>query len=110
MTAGPPITLTLAPSSTSLISVTLTTSAGTAGPADYVAISQVFTISPGLVMRVVPLTILGDTLAEPDETVILELSQPARAQLGQPLTATLTIHDSAPFTPPGRLFLPLLRR
>ena len=57
--------------------------------------------------RVVAVQILTDALAEPDETVRLSLGQPVSAQLGQPYTATLTIHDSPWYT---KLFLPLARR
>jgi Calx-beta domain len=105
-----PITITVAPTSTSLISFTLITTDGTAGPADYVAISETFTMTPGSAARVVALHILADALAEPDETVLLGLSHPANAQLGQPLTATLIIHDSPPLSVHNSLFMPLLRR
>jgi len=105
-----PITLTVAPASTRLISVTLTTTNGTAGPADYVAVSQVFTIAAGLVSRVIPIHIATDALPEPDETVFLALSQPIRAHLTQPMTATLVIHDSPPTSSQSRLYLPILRR
>ena len=105
-----PITITVAPTSTRLISFTLTTADGTAGPADYVAISQTLTMTPGSSSRVIPLTILADALAEPDETVLLSLARPANAQLGQIVTATLTIHDSPPANTPNKLFLPMLRR
>ena len=102
-----PITITVAPTSTQLISVTFATAPGTAGLADYVPVSQVLTINPGLATRVVAVQILTDALAEPDETVRLSLGQPVSAQLGQPYTATLTIHDSPWYT---KLFLPLARR
>jgi len=105
-----PITITVAPTSTKLISFTLTTAGGTAGPADYVAISQIFTIAPDSNSRVVPVQILSDALVEPDETVLLGLSQAGNAVLGQTVTATLTIHDSPPANGPNKLFLPVLRR
>ena len=105
-----PITITVAPTSTHSISVTLATANGSAGLADYVAVSQAVTITPGQSSRVIPLTVLADALVEPDETVLLSLSQAVNAQLGQPFTATLTIHDSPPLVAQPKLFLPLLRR
>ncbi len=105
-----PITITVAPTSAQLISVTFQTADGTAGPADYVAVSQVVTFAPGQSRRVVPLVVLPDALVEPDETVFIELSQPVNAQLAQPITATLLIHDTPPAIFPDQLFLPLLRR
>jgi hypothetical protein len=101
------ITVTVAPTSTSLISVRFTTANGTAGLADYVAVSRVLTIGPGLAMQPVDLRIYPDGLAEADETVLLSLSQPVNGLLDLPDTATLTIHDSPPNV---RIFLPLLRR
>ncbi len=102
-----PITITVAPTSTQLISVTFVTQSGTAGPEDFVPIFQVVTITPGLAQHVVNVHLLTDAPEAPDETVLLSLSQPVNAQLGLPFTATLTIHY------PGllaRLFLPLARR
>jgi len=105
-----PITITVAPTSTYSISVTLASADGTAGLADYVAVSQTVTISPGQSSRVVPLLVLADSIAEPDETVLLSLSQAVNAQLGQPFTATLTIHDSPPLVAQSKFFLPLVLR
>jgi hypothetical protein len=101
------ITVTVAPTSTSLISVRFATANGTASLADYVPVSRVLTISAGLAFQPVNLQIHTDALAEADETVLLSLSQPVNGQLEPPETATLTIHDSAPNV---RIFLPLLRR
>jgi len=75
-----------------------------------VAVSQVVTITPGQSSRILPLIVLADSIAEPDETVLLSLSQAVNAQLGQPFTATLTIHDSPPLVGPNKLHLPLVRR
>jgi hypothetical protein len=105
-----PITITVAPTSTLSISVTFATTNGTAGPADYIPISQTMAITAGQASLVVPLQVLTDTIAEPDETVFLNLSQPVYAQLGQLFTATLTIRDSPPVLDNRNLFLPLLRQ
>jgi len=105
-----PITITLSTTSTKTISFTLASAGGTAGLADYVPISQVLSISPGLAARVVNLHIFTDTVSEPDETVLLSLGQPVNAQLGLPVTATLTIHDSPWSGLLPKLYLPLTRR
>ena len=102
-----PITITVAPTSSSWLSVTLAAANGTAGLGDYVPITQILTIGPGTATRVVHLQILPDALVEPDETVLLSLSQPVNGQLALPDTATLTIHDS-PLN--AKIFLPVLRR
>jgi hypothetical protein len=105
-----PITVTLSPTSTQPVSVVLRTADGTADAADYVAISQTVTFAAGQAASFVPIHVLTDTLAEPDETVILSLSQPVNAQLATPFTATLTIRDSPPPVPRRQLFLPFTRR
>ena len=102
-----PVTITVTPTSTQLISVTFAASSGTAGPEDFLPVTQMVTLTPGVAARVINLHVLSDALAEPDETVLLSLSQSINAQLGQPVTATLTIHNSALN---ARLFLPLMRR
>jgi Calx-beta domain len=108
--ATAPITVSVVPTSTKVISVTVATADGNAGPADYVAVSQVLTFTPGPASQIVPVHILIDTVAEPDETVLFSLSQPVYAQLAQPFTATLAIHDSPPVLVPNKLFLPFLRK
>ena len=105
-----PITVTVAPTSTQLMSVRFQTTDGTAGPSDYLTVSQVITFAPGQSSRVVPLAVLTDMIVEPDETVFIALSQPINAELAAPITATLIIHDTPPTVMPGRLFLPMVRR
>jgi len=105
-----PITITLSPTSTQLVSVVLRTANGTADVTDYVPISQTVTFAAGQAASLVSVHVLTDTLVEPDETVSLSLSQPVNAQLAPPSTAILTIRDSPPSTPWRRLFLPFIRR
>ena len=71
------------------------TSDGTAHqPGDYGASSGTLTFAPGETSKTFPVSIVGDTGPEPDETVNLTLSSPGgTGELGTPATATLTITD-----------------
>jgi len=105
-----PITVSLSPTSTQLVSVVLRTADGTADAADYVPISQTVTFAAGQAASLVSIDVLTDTLTEPDEKVILSLSQPVNAQLAPPFTATLTIRDSPASVLWRQLFLPFTSR
>lgn len=48
----------------------------------------------GQVNRTFAVPLLGDTMVEGDETVLLTLTNPINAVLGLPSTATLTIIDN----------------
>ncbi len=61
---------------------------------DYRAISGTLTFGPGEVRKTFTVTILQDTVDEPDETFVLELSNPTGgATLDDPDQATVTIRD-----------------
>ena len=107
-----PITLTVAPTTTDPVYVTLSSADGTASAAsgDYVPISTTVMFAPSQAQHVTTIHVLTDTVSEPDETVLLSLSQPVGVQLGAPDTATLIIHDSPPPPTLYKLFLSLLRR
>ena len=77
-------------------SVTLATANGTATAGeDYTAIAPVvFTFSGSETTKTQTVTIINDTLDEPDETFSVALSNPStNAALGTPATATVTIQD-----------------
>jgi hypothetical protein len=60
---------------------------------DYIAVSGTLTFVPGDTSETFDVTILDDTYDEPDETLLLTLSNPVSGTLGTPHTATLTIVD-----------------
>jgi len=92
------------------VTVHFSTSDGSAtAGSDYDAVSQRLTVAAGQTTATVTIPITDDDLDEGDETVLLQLSDPAGAALGAPQTATLTIIDDVPSEPEGyRIHLPLL--
>lgn len=80
-----------------------TTAGGTAtgggacgGSVDFVSIASTgLTFSPGETSKTFDVTICGDTLNEPSETIFLSLASPTNATLGV-ASATLTITDNDP--------------
>lgn len=77
------------------LSVDYTTRDGTAvAGADYIAASGRLVLYPGENQAVIPVEILGDTVAEPDETFYLEVTNPVGGSFGAgvvKLTAVRTI-------------------
>ncbi len=61
---------------------------------DYQSISGTLSFGPGEVRKTFTVTVLQDTVDEPDETFVLELSNPTGgAALDDPAQATVTIRD-----------------
>ena len=93
------VTITVLRTGTNLangVSVQFATSDGTAqaGP-DYVAAAGQLVFGPGETQKTFQITIKGDALLEPDETVTLTFSNAqGGATLGTPATAVLTIVDT----------------
>jgi hypothetical protein len=57
--------------------------AGQADPTiDYLPASGTLTFAPGETSKTVDITVVGDTVVEPDETVLVQFSQPTNASLG----------------------------
>ena len=68
---------------------------GTAGnPADYTISASPLTIAAGNTTGTITVTVIADTLAEPNETVIVTLGTPTNATLGAPAQHILTIADN----------------
>jgi chitinase len=88
-----PITLSYA--LTAAVTVTYSTSNGTAtAGSDYTAVTGgTVTIPAGQTTGVIPITILGDTTFEPDETLTVTLTGVTNAVLGTPSAATGTIQN-----------------
>ncbi len=66
---------TLSAPSSSTVTVNYATANGTAtSGSDYVAASGVLTFAPGTTSAAIPITVIGDTTSEADETVLVNLS------------------------------------
>ena len=91
------IAVTLGSASTYPVTVDYATSNGTAvSGKDYTASTGTLTFAPGETNKTFNVTIKNDTTDEPEQTVVLTLSNPTNALLGTPAVATLTITDNAP--------------
>jgi protocatechuate 3,4-dioxygenase beta subunit len=75
-------TVTLSAASTSTVTVAYATVDGSAtAGSDYQAASGTLTFAPGETSKTVPITIIGDTTVEANETLTLNLSNPTGATL-----------------------------
>jgi hypothetical protein len=75
-------TLRLSRSSSSPVTVLYATADGTArAPSDYTGVTGSVTFAPGSMAETVPITIAGDAIQEPDETLALNLMSPTNAAL-----------------------------
>ncbi|MYI80420.1 MAG: hypothetical protein F4060_10835, partial [Holophagales bacterium] len=95
--------VTLSEISTLNVTVDYAEGGGTATPGeDYTAVaSGTLTFPPGDTSRTIDVTVLGDNDAEPDETVVIELSGPTNAPLGVATgTGTITNDDGGEPPPP----------
>ncbi len=83
--------LTLSQASDTAVSVDYATQDGTAlDGEDYTAVQGTLTFAPGQTQQIVSVPVLGDTLAEPEESLTVTLANPHGATLGAAM-ATLTI-------------------
>lgn len=81
-TTNATFTVTLSSASLSVVTVNYATSDGTAtAPGDYTAASGTLTFSPGDTSKTVTVTVVGDTVPEPNETFTIALSSPAGATI-----------------------------
>ena len=93
-------TVSLSWAASTTVTVAYATSNGTAlAGSDYVAKSGTVTFGPGQTTATVTVTVNGDTVVEPDETLRLTLSAPSGALLGTAsAVGTITNDDVAPPT------------
>jgi hypothetical protein len=84
------------------VTVRYASSGGTAASGvDYGAVNEELTIGHGATTRAFLISIVDDTVDEPDETIVLTLSNPNNAQIGAIYQTVLTIVDNdAPAPPP----------
>ena len=77
------IPVTLSAASTSAVTVSWTAAPGSATtPADFVGASGTLTFAPGETQKTVSVVVNGDEIDEPDEFIVLKLSNPGNAKLG----------------------------
>jgi len=97
-TANLTFTVTLAPASSQTVTVDYATSDGTAtAGSDYTAATGTLTFNPSVTTQTVSVVVSGDGVIEPDETVVLTLSNPSNATIGDATgTGTITTDDVQP--------------
>jgi aryl-phospho-beta-D-glucosidase BglC (GH1 family) len=79
------------------ISVNYTTSNGTAmAGSDYTATSGTLTFAPGTISLEVPVSILGDTISELDESFLLNFTAASGGVIGTPTVTATIVNDDAP--------------
>jgi hypothetical protein len=91
-------TVSLSASSSQTVTVQYATANGTAtAGSDYTATAGTLTFTPGLVSLTVSVPVLGDTVFEPTETFLVNLSNPTNATIGDGQgVGTITNDDPAP--------------
>lgn len=91
-------TVTLSAASTQTVWVRYSTGGGTATAGiDYTAASGTLTFPAGTTTRTISVSVIGDTLVEPDETFVVALSNAANATLAtSTATGTIVNDDAAP--------------
>lgn len=92
-------TVTLSPASPNRVRVDFATADGTAiGLADYLPTSGRLTFPRGVTSQTVTVEVLGDVLAEPTETILVNLSNPVNAGIldGQGVGSVLDGDNAAP--------------
>lgn len=91
------LSVALSAPSSKTITVQYSTIAGTASAdMDYVDTSGSLTFPPGTTSQTLSIPILGDTLAEADETFKVNLSQPVNATLGDGSATVTVLNDDLP--------------
>lgn len=102
------ITVSLSATTTKTVKVSYKTQGGTATPySDYYPASGTLTFYSGQKIKTFNVSIINDSLVEPNETVGLYLFNPVSLNLGTPSTATLTIlNDDNPPVVPSVYFNP----
>lgn len=94
------LTVTLSAASSQTVTVAYATANGTAtAGTDYQAASGALTFLPGVVSQVVAVAVTGDTLAEPAETVLLNLTAPVNATVLDSQGVVTITDDDGPSVP-----------
>jgi hypothetical protein len=86
------LTVSLSSASGRVVGVDYATSNGSANSSDYATRTGHLAFNPGQTSKTVPVTVLGDTIDEPDETFVYTLSAATNASISDS-QATVTIAD-----------------
>ena len=87
----------LSQASDKTVTVNYGTANGTASVGvDYLAASGTLTFAPGVTSIEIPVSVFGDTVSEPDETFLLNLSAASNAVVGTPSAIATIVNDDAP--------------
>jgi subtilisin-like proprotein convertase family protein len=102
--------VSMVPSSGSVVTVDYATANGTAtAGSDYTAGSGTLTFNPGIVTRTATVNVTGDTIDEPDETLTLTISNPTGGGskiIDADGVGTITDNDPAPSLSIGDVTVP----
>jgi Tol biopolymer transport system component len=96
------------------VQVDYAASGGTAsgGGIDYLLDGGTLSFAPGVTSQTVEIQLVDDMLLEPDETVVISLTNPVNGELAIPDSFTLTIvdNDGVPPPPGYTTYLPVVHR
>jgi hypothetical protein len=96
---------------TQTVSISYTTSALTAGYADFTPTTGTLTFGPGTTRQTIEMPVTDDTEVEGPETFLLTLTNPVTTTLAAPYTATITIvDDDGVGAFDEHIFVPFVRR
>jgi len=96
-TVNATFTVVLNPAATTPVSVGFATADGTAtAPADYLATSGSLSFAVGETSKTLTVTVEGDALDEPDETFLVDLSNPVGALIGDGQGTGTILDDDLP--------------
>ena len=94
------LTLTLSATSTSSVTVNYATAAGTAtAGTDYTTTSGTATFAAGTTTTTITVPVLGDTMVEPTETVLVNLTAPVNATIADAQAIVTITNDDAAALP-----------
>jgi GH18 family chitinase len=94
-------TVTLSSASPQTVAVNYTAGNGTAtAGSDYAATAGNLTFAPGTTSRTLAVAITGDTVVEPDETLVVNLSSPVKVKIARSQGRGTILNDDHAGTPP----------
>ncbi|MEP7082704.1 MAG: choice-of-anchor Q domain-containing protein, partial [Chloroflexota bacterium] len=95
-------TVTLSRASTGTVSFAFATANGTAtGPSDYQAATGTVTFAPGDTSETITVRVVGDTVDEPNETFVVDLSAPVGAAIADGQGTGTILDDEGPIVTPA---------
>jgi hypothetical protein len=96
-TSNATFTVTLSASSYQTVTVAYATANGTAtAGSDYVAKSGTLTFAPGVTTQTIAVAVNGDTVLEPNETFVVNLTSPGNATIATAQGTGTILNDDAP--------------